>query len=162
MEDEVNVVAAVQPTRASRVSLREITEDSLGDVLRLSVAENQKCFVASNAVSIAQAHFAGDSAWFRAIYADDVPVGFVMLEVDFGKPEYFLWRFMIDARFQRLGFGHQALDLLVEHVRGLPGASELLVSYEPGEGNPGPFYHCYGFVDDGRFIDGEYISVLKL
>jgi hypothetical protein len=65
--------------RTAAASLREVTLDNLRDVLRLTVAAHQEQFVASNAVSIAQAYFYRDSAWFRAIYADDTPVGFVML-----------------------------------------------------------------------------------
>jgi len=59
--------------------LREITADTVLAVLRLAFAEDQKSFVATNAVSLAQALFAPE-AWYRAIYLGDQPVGFVMLE----------------------------------------------------------------------------------
>ena len=95
----------LDPRTGATVSLREVTKDNLRDVLRLKVAPEQERFVASNAVSIAQAYFDRDAAWFRAVYAGDTPVGFVMLEVNPAKAEYFLWRFMIDQRFQKLGFG---------------------------------------------------------
>jgi hypothetical protein len=64
------------------IALREITKENLSGILKLKVASYQEKFVASNAVSIAQAHFSPLVAWFRAIYADEVPVGFVMLEDD--------------------------------------------------------------------------------
>ncbi|WP_437817618.1 hypothetical protein [Sorangium sp. So ce1078] len=67
------------PDDAPPVSLREITRDTLDAILELSVAESQKGFVATNAVSLAQAHFAPE-AWYRAIYYGDEPAGFVMLE----------------------------------------------------------------------------------
>jgi diamine N-acetyltransferase len=63
------------------VTLREITKDNWRDLLRLKVAPSQEQFVASNAMSIAEAHFNPEVAWFRAIYAGDVPVGFLMLRV---------------------------------------------------------------------------------
>jgi len=53
-----------------RVSLREITSETVRAVTRLSVAESQKGFVAPNAVSLAQALFA-PTAWYRAIYLAD-------------------------------------------------------------------------------------------
>ena len=62
------------------ITLKEITEETLRSVLELEVSKDQKKFVAPNAVSIAQAHFS-KNAWFRAIYANDTPVGFVMLYV---------------------------------------------------------------------------------
>ena len=41
------------------------------------MAADQRSFVAPNAVSIAEAHFA-PGHWMRAIYADGQPVGFVL------------------------------------------------------------------------------------
>ena len=60
------------------VCLREITQETVNSILNLRVTKEQEQFVASNAVSIAEAHFSED-AWFRAIYADETPVGFLML-----------------------------------------------------------------------------------
>ena len=79
------------------VTLREITKETARAIMRLEVAEHQKRFVAPNSVSIAQAHFE-EKAWFRAVYAGEEPVGFVMTFEDPSEPEYFLWRFMIDHR----------------------------------------------------------------
>lgn len=150
-----------QPRAAATVSLREITKETLRDILRLKVGDDQQHFVANNAVSVAQAHFE-PKAWFRGIYADETPVGFVMLSDDPEKPEYYLWRFMIDRRYQGRGYGWQALQRLVEHVKSRPGAVELLVSYVPGDGSPGKFYHKFGFVDTGEEDDGELVSKLTL
>jgi diamine N-acetyltransferase len=148
-------------SKDSVVTLREVSKENLNEVLALEVADNQRHFVATNAKSIAQAHFAGDKAWFRAIYADETAVGFLMLEDDREKQEYYLWRFMIDKHFQGNGCGWKALTLLVDYVKTLPGAKELTTSYAPGVGSPGPFYHAFGFEDDGRVDDGEKVSVLK-
>ena len=138
--------------------MREIDADTVRDICRLAVAPEQERFVAPNAVSIAQAHFS-DDAWFRAIYAGDTPVGFVMLVDLPGEPMY-LWRFMIDARYQRLGFGRRAMHLVLEHVRRRPGATCLITSVVPGAGGPQPFYESLGFRPTGDFEDGE--AVLRL
>ena len=61
------------------VALREVSWETLDDILALKVTDDQRKFVADNARSIAQAHFCGH-AWFRAIYADETPVGFIMLD----------------------------------------------------------------------------------
>lgn len=143
------------------VSLREVTADTLPDVLRLRVADHQRRFVADNATSIAQAHFS-KSAWFRAIHAGETPVGFLMLHADRQKAEYALWRFMIAAEHQGRGYGRRALELVIEHVRGLPGAEELRLSYVPGEGEPRPFYERLGFVCTGEEEDGERVMRLEL
>jgi len=59
-----------------QVTLHEVTARNLKAVLSLDVAESQGKFVASNAKSIAEAHFHPE-AWFRAIYVGDQPVGFL-------------------------------------------------------------------------------------
>ena len=152
---------ATKLTAAATVTLREVTSANLEDILSLDVSRAQKKFVASNAVSIAQAHFE-KKAWFRAIYADETPVGFLMLYDDPETTDYFLWRFMIDARYQGMDFGRRAIQLLIEHVREQPGATELLVSYVPDEGSPEPFYAGLGFVSTGEVNDGENVMKLML
>ena len=139
------------------VSLREVTKETLRDITRLKVSPAQERLVATNAESIAEAYFSRDTAWFRAVYADDTPVGFVMLEDDAAKERYYLWRFMIDARYQGRGIGHRALELLFEYVRTRPGARVLYTSCVPGEGSPGPFYEKMGFVYTGEEDEGELV-----
>lgn len=148
---------ASEPT----VSLREITADTVRAICALDVRPDQRGHVAPNAVSIAQAYFQ-PRAWFRAVYADETPVGFVMLHDDPEQEEYFLWRFMVAAEHQGKGYGRRALDLVVDHVRERPGATELLSSYVPGDDGPGAFYRRYGFVETGELDEGEAVIRLAL
>ena len=145
----------------SQVTLREVTGDTVRAICKLATTEDQQQFVAPNAVSISQAYFE-KSAWFRAIYADDTPVGFAMLDDKPEKAEYFLWRFMIDARYQRMGLGRRALELLIAHVRTRPNATEFLTSVHQAEGGPQPFYEKMGFALTGDFEDGEALLRLRL
>lgn len=145
----------------AQVSLCEVTRENLYQVLNLSVADSQKGLVASNAKSIAEAHYAED-AWFRAIYANETPVGFVMLSDVPEKAEYYLWRMMVDATHQGKGYGRRAVELLVEHVRTRPGARELFTSHVKKEGNAGKFYQKLGFAYTGEERDGELIMKLEL
>jgi diamine N-acetyltransferase len=144
-------------TKNSTVSLREVTRENLREILRLKVAPEQEQFVANNAVSIAQAHFYPETAWFHAIYADETPVGFMMLSDDASQPRYFLWRLMVDARYQKFGFAKKAMELLFDYVRTRPGATEIFVSYFPGKGSPCGFYEKLGFTSTGEEEDGEIV-----
>jgi diamine N-acetyltransferase len=150
------------PSPNATVTLREITRETVRTICDLQVAPHQVGFVAPNAVSIAQAYFDPEIAWFRAIYADETPVGFLMLEDDADNEEYSLWRFMIDARFQGSGFGRRALELLIAHVKTRPGANALLTSCVPGDGSPCPFYEKMGFVYTGEEYEGELVMRLDL
>lgn len=147
--------------RSSTVTLRPVSSDNLRDVLRLKVAPEQEKFVAPNPVSLAQAHFE-KYAWYRAIYADETAVGFMMLYDAPVEPEYFLWRLMIDQRYQHMGFGRKAIALLIDYVKTRPGATELKVSHGEGEGNPGPFYASLGFEYTGDKLDDELVMRLPL
>lgn len=157
---------------ASIITLREITKDTVRAISLLDVAPGQVGLVAPNAFSIAQAHFHPE-AWYRAIYADDTPVGFAMLEdwsqakghaaaLYEGAPYVALWRFMIDHRFQKSGFGAQAMRLLIAHARTRPGAKNMLLSFVPKENNPEPFYARFGFSRTGEEDDGELVMRLAL
>jgi len=153
--------AAISVTRDATVTLREITEETVNAILALRVAKEQENFVANNAVSLAQAHFS-KHAWFRAIYADETPVGFILLFDNPAEPIYYLWRFMLDERFQRMGFGGKAISLLVDYVKTRPNATELLLSYVPKEGGPKGFYESLGFGHTGKEHGGELEMRLAL
>lgn len=144
------------------VTLREITKDTVRQIVKLKVSPEQEQFVATNGMSLAEAMYSPDVAWFRAVYLDETPVGFVMLSDNASKPEYYLWRLMIDARFQRQGIGEKALRQVIDYVRTRPGATELLTSVVPGEGTPGPFYVGLGFSYTGQEDEGELVMRLPL
>ncbi len=144
------------------VTLDVVTRESLAAVLALEVTESQRGLVATNAESIAQAHFWPGVAWFRAICRDGQPVGFVMLALAVGEPPY-LWRFMIGVAHQGGGLGRTAMGLVVEAVRAQrPEATGLLTSHVPGEGGPGAFYEKLGFVYTGAVHEGERMMRLPL
>ena len=148
-----------------RVTLREITADTVIAIVKLSVSEAQKGFVASNAVSLAQALFAPE-ARSRAIHVNDELAGFVMLEDESlraappPQPKVGVWRFMIDKRFQGQGIGRAAMMQVIDHVRDKRCFEALELSYVPGPGCPEPFYLGLGFRHTGR-VDGKE-TVLEL
>jgi diamine N-acetyltransferase len=144
------------------VSLREITKETLRDITGLRVSPGQERLVATNAESIAEAYFSPEVAWFRAVYAGDTPVGFVMLEDNPAEERYYLWRFMIDARYQNRGIGRRALELLFEYVKTRPGARAIYTSCVPAAGGPGPFYEKLGFVYTGEEDGGELVMRREL
>lgn len=148
---------------ASDVSLREITAETVRQICKLSdtLSDAQKKMVAPNAVSIAQAHF-NQFAWFRAVYADEEPVGFIMLYDNPEELEYFLWRFMIAGPYQHMGFGKRAMDLLSEYVKTRPNAKQLGVSCGEGEASPEEFYKKLGFKRTGEKDGDEIVLSLEL
>jgi diamine N-acetyltransferase len=152
----------------SGVRLVEITEDNLDAVCALHVRSEQEQFVSSVTRSLHDAASTPEAnPWYRAVYSGDEPVGFVMLSwnVPPGRPRilgpYFLWRLLIDERQQGRGFGREVLTQIVDLVRA-DGATELLTSYQPGDGEPWPFYRGFGFQPTGEIDDGEIVLRLPL
>lgn len=148
------------------VTLRELTEDNLQAVLALRTRPDQERFVSTVAYSLQEAErHPNENPWLRAIYADEEPVGFVMVAWDF-VPEpphtdgpYFLWKLLIDHRHQGKGYGRQAVTQVIDLIRA-DGGTELITSYVPGEGNPFGFYEKLGFVPRGD-LDPEGEIMLR-
>jgi diamine N-acetyltransferase len=154
---------------SSRISFKKITKINLETILNLKVKPNQRTLVAPNAVSIAQAHFTRGT-WYRAICLDEEPIGFVMLrdstlkfkKINPKNPEIYLWRFMIDARYQGKGYGKRALELVIDHAKTRPDIKEITLHHQPSKGNAGDFYKKLGFKHTGKIHLGELEMKLKL
>jgi diamine N-acetyltransferase len=100
------------------------------------------------------------------LYDGDAPVGFVMISDEVDEPGYiaqYLWKLLIDARYQRRGYGTAALDLVADYFRSRPGVDVMWTSAGQGDGSPIPFYERYGFVRTGELVfDGEVLLRLDL
>ena len=151
------------------VSLREISEDNRAAVEALAVTDEQDSYVATVTQSLRDAEDYPDAKpWYRAVYADNEPVGFVMISdgITVDDPSYvgpyYLWRLLIDRRFQGLGYGTAALDLVVAYLRGRPDARTLLTSHVVGPDAPVTFYQQYGFRLTGQVHEGEPLLELDL
>lgn len=154
-----------QDSQKMKIRLREITQDTVRAICDLKVSKEQEQFVAPNSISIAEAHFS-KGAWFRAVYAGETPVGFVLL-ARVPKEErkllgtHFLWRFMIDERFQGRGYGRKALESVIQHFK--EKANTLHTSCHEGKGSPKGFYRKMGFKETEKKLDnGEQILKLKI
>lgn len=149
------------------IHFKRITAQTVGAICQLSetLTPAQRQMIGDNARSIAQAHFS-EQAWMRAIYADDTPIGFILLH--FGSdyedgidcPGVFLWRLMIAGPYQGKGYGEKAMHRLFAHLRAL-GIPELYTSCGLGEASPEGFYTRLGFARTGEFYGDEPELVLK-
>ena len=142
------------------VELREITKETVRAICNLDVADDQREFVAPNALSIAQAHFE-PKQWMRAIYVDDKPVGFILTDEDPTKGAYYLWRFMVAAQHQRQGIGRRAMGLLIDRWRAI-GAGSATLSIVEANGVALEFYESLGFRLTGEREHDELVMRLEL
>jgi diamine N-acetyltransferase len=156
------------------VQLRDIATDADRAAAReMRTTEYQERFVSPVDASFRDAVLDARAAprmW--TLHDDATMVGFVMIsdgipqavldaEAEIVGP-YYLWRLLIDVRYQRQGYGTAALDAVVAYLRDRPGADVLWTSAGQGEGSPQPFYERYGFIATDRIIDDEVVLRLDL
>jgi diamine N-acetyltransferase len=149
------------------ICLRPITSENWIECINLKpTAQQQEAgFVASNAVSLAQAY--GEPWWQPyAIYADQTMVGFVMYGrwpasgVDPLHDEALpgidcILRFMIDERYQGRGYGRAAMEQAITQIKAQPDVRAIHLSYEPDNVAAARLYTGVGFRPTGRIVGGE-------
>ena len=143
--------------------LVEIDRYNYLSVLDLSVSPEQKDFVATNQYSLAQAYAQPECVPF-ALYAENRPVGFAMYSLDEDDHQYWIYRLMIDQRYQGVGYGREAMKLLIERIRELMDDEHkrIYISFEPENEIAKALYESLGFVPDGRILYGEVVYFLEL
>jgi GNAT superfamily N-acetyltransferase len=149
------------------IELHEITDANRAAVLAIHAGPAEGRFVSSVADSLEEAAETPEgNPWYRAVYVDGQPVGFVMLSWDVAPdpPDiigpWFLWKLLVDERHQARGIGRAIIDEVVRLIRA-EGAAELLTSHRVGDDGPGGFYERLGFVPTGGF-DPEGERILRL
>lgn len=171
-----------------QITLERITyKNYVKTIWGLKVTPKQKHFVASNVCSLAEAYVAITNnavALPFAICRNKKPIGFLMIGyscsddedwededpafVEMAKKSYCLWRFMIDKRYQRKGYGRKAMQLALDYIRTFPkGKAEYCwLSYEPENEVAKKLYESFGFIEQPQWYkekEGEEIpAILKL
>ena len=155
------------------IELRKITDDNFDECVKLETREDQKSFVASNIRSLAQAYLALTNndciPMPYAIYDNDIMVGFIMLSYNAATKNsdenaYWVWRLMIDKRYQGKGYGKGTMAKALELIRTLPQgkATAFILSYEPENIVAKALYASFGFVETGKLAYGELEAKLVL
>ncbi|RCW40090.1 GNAT family N-acetyltransferase [Paenibacillus prosopidis] len=157
------------------ITLRKITLENRRAIFNLEVSEDQRRFVASNLSSVASCYILatnGGHPFPFAIYADEQPVGFVMLaygitgyeEPSIADDNYCIMRLMIDKQYQNRGYGREAMKKILEFIRTFPAgpAHYCWIPYKPDNVAAKKLYENFGFRDNGEIFNNESITVLRL
>lgn len=157
------------------ISLRKITLENRRAMFNLEVAEEQRQYVASNLSSVASCYVLsvnGGHPFPFIIYADEQPVGFVMItygitgyeEPSLAKDNYCILRLMIDKQHQHKGYGREAMGKILEFIRTFPagGAQYCWIPYKRDNTAAKKLYESFGFRDNGEVFNNESITVLEL
>ncbi|GIP43451.1 N-acetyltransferase [Paenibacillus sp. J45TS6] len=157
------------------ISLRKITLENRRAIFNLEVSEDQRRFVASNLSSVASCYVLatnGGHPFPFAIYADEQPVGFVMLTYgitgyelpSIASDSYCILRLMIDPQYQNQGYAREAMKKILEFIRTFPAgpAKYCWIPYEADNVVAKKLYESFGFRENGEICDNEPITVLHL
>lgn len=143
-----------------KITFRDINQNNFYACMRLAVRKDQP-FVASNAFSVAESKIY--PFWItKAIYADELMVGFVMYTCNYAEKELYLCRFMIDAKYQGQGYGKGALDLLKAIALEDQKIEKMKLSTRKDNVNGIRIYTKFGFVDTYEMDHDEEVFVMDL
>ena len=97
------------------ICFREITEENFKAIVQMKRPDGEG-FVASNVYSLAQAWLYRDAndVYPFAIYDDETPVGFMMLDEDVEERCLIIWRIMFPVEYQNKGYGTQAIEKIIQ------------------------------------------------
>lgn len=144
------------------VNFRKITEDNFEAIIKMKRPEGEK-FVASNAVSLAQAWLYrenGDVFPF-AVYNDDTVVGFMLLEEDMEQNELILWRIMLPPEQEGKGYGTAAVKLLIQYAKESGRYKKLTLLCAEENIIARHIYDKLGFLPTGEIKYGDIEMELK-
>jgi diamine N-acetyltransferase len=157
------------------ITLRKITLENKRAIFNLEVSEEQRRFVASNLSSVASCYVLATNGGHPipfALYADEQPVGFVMLvygitgydEPSIADGNYCILRLMIDKQYQSRGYGREAMTKILDYIHTYPAgpAQYCWIPYKPDNIAAKKLYESFGFCDSGEIFNDESITILKL
>lgn len=124
----------------------------------LRVSPDQADFVVSNAESIAEAD---ETPWCAPLGVCDAMnggvVGFVMHALDPDDGHRWIYRLMIDIRFQGRGFGRSALRATLALLARLPNSERVMLGVVPANFAARRLYTAEGFVETGEMLGDELV-----
>nr|WP_230082385.1 MULTISPECIES: GNAT family N-acetyltransferase [unclassified Streptococcus] len=137
---------------ASMVTLRLVDEENFAQVIDLSLAEEDRSFVASNLRSLADCWLYRENGdvFPYAIYANHQVVGFALVDVDEEEACYMIWRLMIDNSQQGKGYGKTAILALMEQAKAIGKYNTIRADFVKGNQKMERLLHSLGFVNFGQ------------
>jgi diamine N-acetyltransferase len=152
--------SSVPKSKENQVVLQPVTHDNWRGVAKLEVAESQRKFVAEPSYYLALCSYGG--LWQPlAIYLSKQVIGFMMWALDTDDGSCWLGGILIDQKYQRRGYGRQAIQAAIKLLSEGHGFQNFALSYSP-DNTAKHLYHKLGFKETGEWEDDEVIARLSL
>ena len=172
------------------IHLEKIDWDNYRKVLKLRVTKEQENYVASNKASLIHAFVQsseGTPVHAFAVKNGKTIVGFMQIMYDNdwtgyerddwltsetykqyeGRPYYYIWRFMIDKKYQGRGYGKEAFKQTLDLIKTFPDgkADYVVISYDRNNERGRKLYGSFGFEETfTEFLhdDDEITAMLRI
>jgi diamine N-acetyltransferase len=143
--------------------LISVTEDNWMDIASLSVKEEQKEYVAPAIGILARGYVYRDcNVKIYAFENDGIIVGAALVREFADEPlGYDLQQFMVDEKYQRKGYGSQALQLILNELRTENHYDHVELCVKKADTEAIRLYRKHGFVDSG-YIDEDLPDSLNM
>ena len=143
--------------------LISVTEDNWMDVASLSVKEEQKGYVAPAIGILARGYVYRDCNVKIYVFENDgTIVGTALVREFTDEPlGYDLQQFMIDKRYQRKGYGSQALQMILDELRKEGHYDHVELCVKKADTEAIRLYEKHGFVDSG-YVDEDLPDSLNM
>ncbi|HEL1761815.1 TPA: GNAT family N-acetyltransferase [Streptococcus suis] len=116
------------------IRLELVNKDNFDQVLDLEVAPKDQRRVASVEYSLAQVWLYRDSEVLfpYAVKSGQLTVGFLLLSYQPMENSYYIWRLLIDQKYQNQGFGKEVIRQVLRRARDDPQCHKVTVNYVIG------------------------------
>ncbi|QJD83254.1 GNAT family N-acetyltransferase [Cohnella herbarum] len=140
------------------ITIRAINKSNWEECIQLKPSQDQESYIVSNLYSIAEAQFLSGFIT-KAIYFEENLVGFSMYGLDSDDGNYWIYRFMIDGRFQGRGYGEQAMKLIINDIQTKEDRTDvILLGYKSDNASARKLYSKVGFEEQGMAPWGEVLA----
>lgn len=142
------------------ISFRRITEDNFEAIVQMKRPDNEK-FVASNAYSLAQAwlYRDADDVYPFAIYHEETPVGFMMLDEDLDERCLVIWRILFPEEHQCKGYGTLAIKQILQMAKDSGKYDFIILDYVPENEIAKHVYEKLGFLPTGEIVNNGEVEM---
>ena len=141
------------------IRLELINKDNFDQVLDLEVAPKDQRRVASVEYSLAQAWLYRDSEVLfpYAVKSGQLTEGFLLLSYQPMENSYYIWRLLIDQKYQNQSFGKEVIRQVLQRARDDQQCHKVTVNYVIGNHKMRYILEKFGFQPVG--LDGQEMKM---
>jgi diamine N-acetyltransferase len=149
-----------------KVTVKPVSKSNWEDVIRLSVYPKQQHYVLPVSVSLSKVYVKPDDLRFfpYAIYSGDSIVGFFLVKCDpYSSQNYWVEGFLIDKKFQNMGYGTLALKEAITQVsKKFKNSKALKARVEPNNKAAMRVCEKCKMKNTGIYSNGEEIYIINI